>query len=97
MSHTHMQVSGARPGVAPWLMPPNLLMPEPDPPALKDIPVADLGIRCLRGAGEIAEIVQLRGEINLAAAAAADPQFTCREKKETNWAWYLLSSCMVKS
>ncbi len=86
MNHTHMQITGVRPGVAPWLMPPDLLIPDADPPALKDIPVADLGIRCLRGAGEIAEIVQLRGEINLAAAAAADPQFAYREKKETSWA-----------
>ncbi len=84
MSHTSMEISRARPGVAPWLMPPGMLMPECEPPALKDIPVADLEIRCLEGAREIAEIVELRGEINLAAAAAADPQFAYREKKETN-------------
>jgi hypothetical protein len=53
-------------------------------PALKDISVEQLAIRCLRSQSDIREVAQLRLEINLAAAASADPHFVEREKKETN-------------
>src|SRR5436190_14072598 len=97
MNPTSMEISRGRPGVAPWLMPPGLMLPAGDAAPLKDIPVADLRIRCLRGAAEIARIVQLRDEINLAAAAAADPEFMYREKKETSLVWSLPSSCTTRS
>lgn len=63
------------------------------PPELRDIDVDELSIRSLRRHHEIREVAQLRGQIDLAAAVAADPLFVSREKKETSWAWSLLSSC----
>ena len=64
-----------------------------EPAGSREIAVADLTIRRLRRAGDIRELAQLRGPIDLAAAVAADPHFLAREKKETNWAWSSPSSC----
>ena len=92
MNHMNLEISRGGAGAAPWLMPPCVALSEGDAAALKDIPVAELGIRRLHGAGDIGQIARLRGEIDLAAAASADPDFMCREKKETSWAWCSLSS-----
>ena len=82
-----MNTAGLGAGTATWLLPPGMLAEHVDADApLKDICVADLRIRQLRG-DQIAQITQLRGEIDLAAAASADPDFMAREKKETNWGW----------
>jgi len=92
MKHMNMEISGGNAGAAPWLMPPGMVLPEGDVAPLKDIAVAELGIRRLLGAADLREIAQLRCEIDLAAAASADPEFMHREKKETSWAWCSLSS-----
>ena len=63
-----------------------------EPQELRDIAVDDLSIRCLRRPHEIREVLPLRGQIDLAAAVAADPHFLAREKKETSWAWSSRSS-----
>lgn len=68
---------------------------EPEVDGSRDIAVEDLTIRCLRKASDIRELGQLRREIDLRAAASADPQFAAREKKETNWAACSLSSSMT--
>jgi hypothetical protein len=65
-------------------------------PASKDISVEQLTIRRLRSQSEIRDMARLRQEINLAAAASADPRFAEHEKKETNWAWCSHSSCMAR-
>lgn len=64
-----------------------------EPQELRDIDVDELSIRCLRRHHEIREVTQLRGQIDLAAAVAADPLFVSREKKETSWAWSSPSNC----
>ena len=99
MNHMSMNPSLGNAGVAPWLMPPGMRMPdaETEVAPLKDIPVAELGLRRLHSAGEIRQIAQLRGEIDLSAAAAADPLFMTREKKETNWGWSSHLSSMGSS
>jgi hypothetical protein len=93
MNQFNTLVSPGSVGVAPWLMPPGAV----EPAQLKDIPVAELGLRRMRDAADIREIVQLRQEIDLSAAASADPEFMRSEKKETSWAWSTLSSCMTAS
>jgi hypothetical protein len=97
MNHVNMDISRSSVGAAPWLMPPGMALPEGDAAPLKDIPVAELGIRHLLGTKNIGQIAQLRGAIDLAAAASADPHFMHREKKETNWAWSTLSSFTATS
>jgi hypothetical protein len=60
-------------------------------PSLAQVPVEELRLRHLRTPGEIAQIIHLREEIQLPAAALADPGFRAREKKETRTAsWALL-------
>ena len=61
-----------------------------DPAALSridariDLPLDELNFRHLQGADQIGSIVHLRKEIQLPAAAVADPvSFAAREKKET--------------
>jgi hypothetical protein len=97
MNHLNMEIARGSAGVAPWMVPPGMALSQGDAVALKDIPVAELGIRRLFGTKDIGEIAQLRGEIDLAAAASADPHFVHREKKETSWAWSMLSSSMARS
>ena len=49
-----------------------------------DLPLDELNFRHLQGADQIGSIVHLRKEIQLPAAAVADPvSFAAREKKET--------------
>ena len=49
-----------------------------------DLPLDELSFRHLQGADQIGSIVHLRKEIQLPAAAVADPvSFAAREKKET--------------
>ena len=68
---------------------------EPEADGSREIAVEDLTIRCLRTASDIRELSQLRRQIDLRAAASADPQFVAREKKETNWVECSLSSFMT--
>ncbi|WP_332813584.1 hypothetical protein [Ramlibacter sp.] len=68
---------------------------EPEADGSREIAIEDLTIRCLRKASDIRELSQLRRQIDLRAAASADPQFATREKKETNWAGCSLSSFMA--
>lgn len=65
---------------------------EPEADGSREIDIEDLTIRCVRKASDIRELSQLRRQIDLRAAATADPQFATREKKETNWAGCSLSS-----
>lgn len=65
---------------------------ETEPDGSREIAIEDLSIRCLRSASDIRELSQLRRQIDLRAAASADPQFAAREKKETSWAVCSLSS-----
>ncbi|GAC1600572.1 MAG: hypothetical protein NVS3B2_02880 [Ramlibacter sp.] len=73
------------------------LFPQPGAPGLADqaapaaksdgrldLPLDELSFHRLGSSAEIAQIVHLRGEIQLPAAALADPSFHTREKKETN-------------
>lgn len=75
-------------GVMPQMPPmarPQLPAPEPVVPAgSRELPLDELEIQHLRGMDEIAQVVHLRSEINLPAAALADPAFISREKKETS-------------
>lgn len=50
----------------------------------QEVPIADLMIRRLESAQEIAEMAALRRQIDLAAAASVDPHFIEHEKKEIN-------------
>ncbi|TFZ00930.1 hypothetical protein EZ313_21095 [Ramlibacter henchirensis] len=68
---------------------------EPEAAGSRDIAVEDLTIRCLRKATDIRDLAQLRGQIDLKAAASADPQFATREKKETSWVASSLSSSIT--
>lgn len=49
-----------------------------------ELPLDELSFHRLTTTAEIAQIMHLRGEIQLPAAALADPSFHTREKKETN-------------
>ena len=49
-----------------------------------DLPLDELSFYRLCNVEEIARIQHLRGEIQLPAAALADPSFHTREKKETS-------------
>lgn len=52
-----------------------------------ELPLDELSFHRLRTPAEIGQILHLRSEINLPAAALADPSFHTREKKETNMGW----------
>lgn len=52
-------------------------------PGTRELPLDELEIRHLRSTEEIGRVVHLRSEIQLPAAALADPEFAPREKKET--------------
>jgi hypothetical protein len=96
--YPHAQTSTTHlPGIAAFYgsAPPLDDAPDTVAPALKDISVEQLTIRRLRAQSDIRAMARLRQEINLAAAASADPHFAEREKKETNWAWSTPSSCMA--
>jgi len=72
------------PGIAAPLLP----LEDPVAPsrvdARIDLPLDELSFRHLQGADQIGSIVHLRKEIQLPAAAVADPvSFAAREKKET--------------
>ena len=83
MNFTNIEHGGA-PGVAsPWMLTGGMASPAVAP-ELKEIPVDLLSIRRLQGA-QVSRIARFRGEIDLKAAAAADPDFVTREKKETSW------------
>ena len=96
--HLQAQTSTHLPAIAAFYgsTPPAEDPQDTVPPAWKDISVEQLTIRRLRSQQEIREMARLRQEIDLAAAASADPHFAEREKKETNWAWSSHSSCMAK-
>lgn len=49
-----------------------------------ELPLDELSFHRLTTPAQIGQILHLRGEINLPAAALADPSFRTREKKETN-------------
>ena len=51
-----------------------------------DLPLDELSFHRLATPAEIAQILHLRGEIQLPASALADPSFHSREKKETSTA-----------
>ena len=77
---------------SPLLLPgtaaPGLPLEDPAAPsridARIDLPLDELNFRHLQGADQIGSIVHLRKEIQLPAAAVADPlSFVAREKKET--------------
>jgi hypothetical protein len=57
-----------------------------------ELPLDELSFRHLQTAEEISRIVHLRQQIQLPAAALADPGFAAREKKRTKRASSLLSS-----
>ena len=94
MQPLNMETLRGNTGTAPWLMPPGMAL-QYEPAPLRDIPVAELGIFRLHSATDICHVAQLRRGIDLSAAASADPDFLHREKKETNWAWSMPSSCMA--
>lgn len=52
-----------------------------------ELPLDELSFHRLSIPAEIGQILHLRSEINLPAAALADPSFHTREKKETNMGW----------
>ena len=90
-----VQAHAAGAALFPALRRPNLL-PVPREqeefvPAVKldgplDLPLDELSFHRLTTSAEIAQILHLRGEIQLPAAALADPAFHTREKKETSTA-----------
>ena len=49
----------------------------------QEVPLEELSFDHLKSVGDVAQILHLRGEIQLSAAALADPAFHTREKKET--------------
>lgn len=55
-------------------------------PGWKEISISQIRVRHLASPDEIAQMARLRRQIDLTAAATADPQFHEHEKKETNWA-----------
>jgi hypothetical protein len=57
-------------------------------PACEVLLPAQISFRHLRTPSEISEIIPLRAQIELPAAAAADPDFGTREKKEMSWGWW---------
>ncbi|WP_156385504.1 hypothetical protein [Ramlibacter sp. Leaf400] len=84
MSLIHRSL-GVMPQMPPMARPQIPVAPEPVIPAgSRELPLDELEIQHLRGMAEIAQVVHLRSEINLPAAALADPAFISREKKETS-------------
>ena len=76
------------PLLLPGIAAPVLPLEDPAAPsridARIDLPLDELNFRHLQGADQIGSIVHLRKEIQLPAAAVADPlSFVAREKKET--------------
>ena len=68
---------------------PQLRLPAAPMPAGKvdgrlELPLDELSFHRLTTPCEIAQIMHLRGEIQLPASALADPSFHTREKKETS-------------
>lgn len=49
-----------------------------------ELPLDELSFHRLTTPAQIGQILHLRGELTLPAAALADPSFHTREKKETN-------------
>ena len=73
----------------PILRRPDLREQEEFVPAAKvdgrlELPLDELSFHRLTTTAAIAQILHLRGEIQLPAAALADPSFHTREKKETS-------------
>ena len=66
------------------------------PAAQEDSPLDELRLRRLVG-DEIAQIVPMRSQIDLAAAMLADPEFADHEKKKTSSAWFSHSSLKIGS
>ena len=88
----HASASIPPPDLGTALAPPFLPLPaEPEIERL-DIPIAELSFRHLQTPEEIARIVHLRKEIQLPAAALADPSFAAREKKKMRRVSWPLSS-----
>lgn len=50
----------------------------------QEVPLDEVSFEHLKAVSDIAQILHLRGEIQLPASALADPSFHTREKKETN-------------
>ena len=76
------------PMLLPGISAPAVPFEDPAAPARVDaridLPLDELNFRHLQGADQIGSIVHLRKEIQLPAAAVADPvSFAAREKKET--------------
>ena len=73
-------------------LPPVVTPPPTAVPGTRELPLDELEIRHLRSADEIGRVIHLRSEINLPAAALADPAFAPREKKETSTVLWPVSS-----
>jgi len=76
---------GALPGMR-FVLPPEVV-PEisPEPQSIRqDVPIDELSFRHLKSGAEMAQVSHLRQQIQLPAAALADPGFGAREKKETS-------------
>jgi hypothetical protein len=81
-----------------YVLPPPARQPRPDQPGGgQQVPLAELAFRQLRTPREIAEINQLRAEIQLPDAVVADPGFGAREKKEMSRGWSVRSSAKAES
>lgn len=63
----------------------------------EEVPLGELSFRQLRTKAEIAQVRHLRREIQLPAAALADPSFSAREKKETSRGLSARSSAAASS
>ena len=76
------------PMLQPQLLPDRREPQEPVPSGKVDgrldLPLGELSFHRLTTPAEIAQILHLRGEIQLPASALADPSFHTREKKETS-------------
>jgi hypothetical protein len=70
---------------------------EVDPPAapLIDLPLHELRVRVAKTRADMEEVAELRCEIDLAAAMAADPRFLEHEKKEKKSAFRSRSTFVV--
>jgi hypothetical protein len=91
MSACQTQAAGA--ALFPATLPPQLVpvsreraeaLPDGKVDGRLELPLEELSFHRLTTPAEIAQILHLRGEIQLPAAALADPSFHTREKKETS-------------
>ena len=55
----------------------------------------EITVRQVHGGADLRSVVQLRGLIDLSAAASAEKDFARLEKKETNWVSSSFSSAMA--